>query len=234
MVNHASATLAEEVAAQVRSWIRDGTLLRDELYSVQQLADRFEVSRSPVREGLLALAESGLIEFTRNRGFRIVVPGARDVAEIFALRLALEPAAARRAAAVRSVAGVDRLTDAVDGMTRAAGQDDSAAFAQHDQALHHEIMRIAGNGRATAVIEELRDVTRALGPSTMGRSRSLTDILGEHQPFVDAIVAGNAARAEMSMHRHLVATGRLLVQQCWEDGDSAAFEVWEDVVDEDR
>ncbi len=233
MADEAKATLASTVEERVRGWIRDGTLERGELYSVQQLSDWFEMSRSPVREGLLAVAEAGLIEFTRNRGFRVVVPGARDVAEIFGLRLALEPPAARRAAVTRSDADASTLARLVDSMEEAADGADSTGFAADDQRLHQEIMRVAGNSRAASVIEGLRDVTRVLGPSTAGRSRSLQDILGEHRPFVDAIVARDAARAEMSMRRHLVATGRLLVQQCYDDGDADAFRLWDAIVDED-
>ncbi len=232
MAGAANSTLASTVEARVRDWIRDGTLERGELYSVQQLSDWFETSRSPVREGLLAVAEAGLIEFTRNRGFRIVVPGARDVAEIFGLRLALEPPAAHRAASTRTDADACALARSVESMEKAADRADPATFAAEDQRLHQQIMRIAGNGRAARVIESMRDATRVLGPSTAGRSRSLHEILGEHRPFVDAIIAHDAADAERSMRRHLVATGHLLVRQCYDDGDSDAFVLWDAIVDE--
>ncbi len=226
-------SLALDVEQRVRSWIRDGSLRRGEWYSVQQLADRFGMSRSPVREGLLSVADAGLIEFTRNRGFELVVPGGRDVAEIFALRLALEPIAARRAAQTRTAADCATLEHVADAMQRAARADDPSAFAAHDQRLHQEIMRIAGNARATQVVERLRDVTRVLGPSTAVPARSLLDILAEHRPFVDAITTRSAARAEMSMRRHLVATGRLLVRQCQDEGDESALALWNEIVDED-
>ena len=91
-------SLADAVVEAVRAGITAGELVPDETYSVYQLADLLDVSRSPVREALLRLAEAGLVQINRNRGFQVVLPRARDIEEIIEIRLALEPAAARRAA----------------------------------------------------------------------------------------------------------------------------------------
>jgi len=62
-----AATLADAVARSVRDGVAAGELVPDRTYSVYQLAELFGVSRSPVREGLLRLAEAGLVEIIRNR-----------------------------------------------------------------------------------------------------------------------------------------------------------------------
>lgn len=228
------ATLSAQVSVQVRTWVRQGELAPGTLYSVQQIADRLGVSRSPVREALLALAETGLIEFTRNRGFRVVVPSAHDVAEIFAIRLALEPQAARRSTVASGEDLVTPLQSLIDQMGAAADEGDTTTFAQLDQQFHAGIMAGAGNRRADDVIGELRDITRSLGPSTAGESRTLRDILEEHVPILDAIRDRDPARAQLSMRRHLVRTGRLLMQQCERGGETGAWRSWELLVDEDQ
>jgi biotin operon repressor len=70
-------TLADAVAQAVRDGVAAGELVPDVTYSVYQLAELLGVSRSPVREGLLRLAEAGLIEILRNRGFRVLPPRAQ-------------------------------------------------------------------------------------------------------------------------------------------------------------
>ena len=72
-------SLAEAVALAVREGIAAGELVPDVTYSVYQLADLLGVSRSPVREGMLRLAEAGLVEIRRNRGFRVLPPRAPDI-----------------------------------------------------------------------------------------------------------------------------------------------------------
>ena len=85
---------ADSVVDYVREAIQSRAMKPGEWYSVTQLAEEMGVSRSPVREGLLKLQEAGLVRFAKNRGFEIVETGASDVAEIFAIRLGLEPPAA--------------------------------------------------------------------------------------------------------------------------------------------
>src|SRR5919109_1592521 len=95
-------SLNDQVVEAVRAAIHSGDLAPGELYSAYQIADRLGVSRSPVREALLRLAETGLVRMERNRGFRIVAPAAHDIAEIFAVRLLLEVPASGQAARHRT------------------------------------------------------------------------------------------------------------------------------------
>lgn len=227
-------SLADQVSAQVRAWVLDGTLEPGRLYSVQQLADRLEVSRSPAREALLGLAESGLVEFQRNRGFRIRRPDVRDLAEIFALRLALEPAAARRATATATPDLVAELRRLLEEMTERAEAGDERSFAELDSELHGALLAASGNRRVLTLMAELRSLLRTRGPSTAGVSRSLADILAEHRPIVEAVAAGQPRRAEAAMRQHLVSTGRMLVAQTAADGGAdEAWAVWDELVDED-
>lgn len=230
MVGKAERNLADEVAKTLRGWLRDGTLEPGRLYSVQQVAERLDVSRSPAREGVLTLAEAGLVRFTRNRGFRVVVPTGRQVAEIFSIRMALEPPAAQQAARRATAEQVTRLQAR---LAKLASLTQVREFADADQELHAEILAIAGNVRAAQVVNDLRDVTRTLGPSTMGRTRSLGDIATEHRPFVEAIANGDSARARETMRHHLTTTGRLLIAQCAAEGDAGAWTAWEELVEED-
>jgi DNA-binding GntR family transcriptional regulator len=221
-------SLADQAVAAIRAAVRDGTLQAGQLYSAYQIASYLGVSRSPVREALMRLAEAGMVAFERNRGFRIVLPGAADIAEVFQLRLLLEVPATRRTAMLRPaelatllVAG---LGPELAQMRAAAADRDEALFMRHDQRLHRLIMEAAGNSRLTALVDNLRDTTRTLGASTADRSRDLNDIAAEHVPIVDAIAAGDAAAAGAAMAYHLSHTGTLLIAQA--GGELSSDELW--------
>jgi DNA-binding GntR family transcriptional regulator len=207
------ATLTDQVVDSVRDMVRDGRLGSDELYSVQQLSTLLGVSRSPVREALLKLAEAGLVSFERNRGFRVTVPDGRDLADIFEVRLVLETEAAARAAAAAAIGSdPDGLPALLDRMRRAAAEGDEDAFWGYDRQLHQAVLRAAGNGRAERIVDDLRRATWLLGRRTTP-SRSLADIAAEHEPVVAAIVAGDPEAARDAMRAHLTGTGRLLIAQ---------------------
>jgi DNA-binding GntR family transcriptional regulator len=211
-VNRAQS-LTDQVAATLRAAVRDGRLTPGRLYSAYRLADELGVSRSPVREALLRLAEVGLVRFERNRGFRVLLPPPADLAEVFAVRLALEVPAVRRVARRADPVVVAELRAELAAMAAAAADGDEARFMHHDQRLHAAVLAAAGNRRVTAIVDNLRDVTRLIGASTVEVSRTLADVHAEHEPIVAAVERGDAEAAAAALAAHLEHTGRLLVAQ---------------------
>jgi len=204
-------TLADAVAQAVRDGVAAGELVPEVTYSVYQLADLLQISRSPVREGLLRLAEAGLVEIRRNRGFRVLPPRAHDIEEIVEIRLALEPAAAGKAARLGTAEQHGAIRSALAAMALAAARGDEGSFWPADRSLHDLLLRAAGNARAAAVVAQLRSTTALLGPPTTASGRTLAEIHAEHEPVVTAVLARDGAAAEAAMRAHLEATGTLLV-----------------------
>lgn len=224
-------SLTEKVMDYVRDGVAQGTMVPGQWYSVYKLASELDISRSPVRDGLLRLEEAGLISFTRNRGFQIVPTNPADVAELFALRLGIEPPAAYRAARQRTPAQLAEAHRLVEAMTQAAGRGDERTFFAHDRALHHQILVMGGARRGVAIVDRIRDNTVLLGHSTAGRSRSLADILAEHQPIIEAIERGDGLIAAAAMRSHLGSTGRLLLAQAAHTAgldEQATATIWAD------
>jgi DNA-binding GntR family transcriptional regulator len=216
-----AASLTDQAVVAIRSAVRDGTLQPRRLYSAYQIASYLGVSRSPVREALMRLAEAGMVAFERNRGFRIVIPGPADIAEVFQLRLLLEVPAARRAALAVPAGLVAGLGAELARMHAAAAGRDEPLFMRHDQMLHQLILEAAGNTRLTALVGNLRDTTRILGASTADRTRTLDDIAAEHAPIVAAITAGDPGAAAAAMAHHVSHTGKLLVAQAVAESGAA-------------
>lgn len=204
-------SLAEAVVQAVRDGVAAGQLVPDRTYSVYQLADLLGVSRSPVREGLLRLAQAGLVEILRNRGFRVLPPRAHDIEEIVGIRLALEPPAARVAAEHATEDQHAAIRAALDTMAAAAARGDDDAFWPADRVLHDLLLRAADRPRTAAIVEQLRSTTALLGPPTTASGRSLTEIHAEHEPVVTAVLARDGAAAEAAMRAHLEATRGLLM-----------------------
>lgn len=207
----------EQAVAAVRAAIDDGRMKPGVRYSVYQLAEALGVSRTPVREALLRLEEVGLIKFEARQGFRIQLPRAADIADIFAVRLALELPAVCRAAsspAPALAAALHRERALMLDAARSGGED---VFMRHDLRLHDLILEWAGNQRARSIVRGLRETTRLLGASTAERTRTISDIADEHTPVVEAILADRPDDAVAAMRTHLVNTGRLLVGQALRD-----------------
>lgn len=206
-------SLGDEVTERLREMMRRGELVPGELYSVYRLAELLGVSRSPVREAVLKLAEGGLVASERNRGFRVLAPDARALAEIFAVRLILEPPAVAEATRRCTAADRRRVEEALRAMAAAAEAGDEGRFWQEDRAFHRVVLSAAGNRRIVHIVDELRDATLVLGAGTTTSARPLRRILDQHARIAEAMGRRAHAQARQRMHAHLTETGQLLLAQ---------------------
>ena len=228
-------SLTERTINVLREAIRNGSLTPGALYSVYQIAEDLGVSRSPVREALLRLAETGIVRFERNKGFRVVIPGPKALAEMISVRIALEVPATRRAALVVKAGADHGLLAECTAMEAAAATQNELLFMAHDQRLHTIILELAGNHYVQRIIENLRDGSRLVGSSTITGSRTLYEVYEEHLPIVDAIVAGDSDAAALAMDHHLRVTGRILLRDAVSRPDAGEHtddaELWARFID---
>jgi DNA-binding GntR family transcriptional regulator len=224
----ARITTTDRVFASLRESIVSGEFPAGSLHSIYRLADLLDVSRTPVREAVLRLADIGLVTIERNRGVRIRGVSVDDVRSVFELRLMIEVPAAAYAAAHADDDQIRVLEAELDGMRAAADEADERRFTAHDRALHHAIGAILGNQRAQQEIAALRDSIQTRGASTLHRSRGMSEILGEHVPIVEAITARDASAAAVRMEEHLINTATLLMAQAATPDDPAPAPGWAD------
>ena len=208
----ATRSTTDEVYARLREQILTGDLPRGEQHSIYRLSAQLGVSRTPVREAVLRLADLGLVTIERNRGVTVRGVQAEDIRDVFELRLLLEvPAAAGEAARADEDLRV-RLRAALEAMREAARRGDEVVFMRHDRDLHAALGESLGNRRLSQEVDRLRDSIQVRGVSTIDRTRSMVDIAEEHAPIVDAVTAGNAAAAADAMRAHLQHTAALLIE----------------------
>lgn len=206
-------TTTDRIHIAIREAILSGELASGSLHSIYQLADQFNVSRTPVRDAVLRLADAGMLEIERNRGVRVRGLKVDDIREIFEIRLLLEVPATALAATSADDALKSGLRACIVELAEAADADDAAKFMHSDRKLHELILAASRNSRLSATVKSLRDMTQAYGIWTADQSRSLRDIQHEHEPIVDAVAAQDTETAARLMHEHLVETATLLMEQ---------------------
>ncbi len=225
----AESSLTARVRESIRQAIIDGSLEPGSLHSVQSLADIFKVSRTPVREALIDLAGADMVEFERNRGVRILETSVHDLEEILVLRILLEVPATHRAAGRIDPDGLNALRQELDAMVEAAEADDELTMMQHDRRFHELINTASGNSRLTEYVDSLRDLILTRGVSTVHSTRSLPEIVAEHEGILSGLASSDAEAAASAMKLHLVNTASLLLRQ--EGGRSTSLSLgWEDLV----
>lgn len=205
--------ISDRVFRELRDEIVSGRLPRGTLQSIYELADRFSVSRTPVREAVLRLADTGLVVIERNRGLRVRGLTVADIRGIFEVRLLLEVPAAAHAAAHATEETDELLRRNLGDIDDAIATGNRTLFTTHDYALHDTILEVMGNQRLRSQVRQLRDATQAMDASTIDRTRGMHEIRSEHEPIVAAIRSRDTTAAARWMSDHLVRTGSLLMTQ---------------------
>ncbi|MBS1888725.1 MAG: GntR family transcriptional regulator [Actinobacteria bacterium] len=203
--------LTQRAYVEIRSAILEGRLAAGSMTSVRTLSEALGISRTPVREALVELANDQLVAFERNRGVRILETQAHDVEEIFELRLLIEVPSVASAIARSGPDLVAELRASLEEMR--AHLDDEPSFMHHDWLFHRALLAATGNERLVSFVESLRNQTRMRGLSTAGRSRPLAAIVEEHVVILRAVEAADADAAVAAMSQHLTNTRDLLLAQ---------------------
>jgi len=190
--------LAEEIVA---GRLAPGTPL-DEV----QLATRFGVSRTPVREALRQLAPSGLLRIVPHRGAVVAVPDAAELAEIFVVMAELEAMAAARAALMMTPAerrGLEAQHLAMAAMVRAG---DVAAYRAANVAFHHLLYAGAHNRYLAEVATATRRRVAPFRAAQLEAPDRLRRSQQEHDTIVTAVLRGDGAGAAAALRRHIGVT----------------------------
>lgn len=200
---HPRRTLAEDLRLQIADEIVRGQLGPGAALDEMELARRFRVSRTPVREAIRQLAASGLIEVRAHRGAVVAKPDAERLVGMFEAMAELEALCAGLAAE-RMTGAERRVLEAAHEEMRALIQvGDPQRFHEVNEAFHGAIYAGAHN----TYLAELTLATRVrVQPFRRAQFRNLGRLAkshAEHDQVVTAIMRGDRARAASLMHAHI-------------------------------
>ncbi len=181
-----------------------------ERLSEQELAAGFGVSRQPVREALIKLAEAGLVLILPQRGTLVVKISCAAVENARFVREAIECTVVREAALRRDAEVLDRIARNLEETERIIALGEAERFFALDENFHALLAAAAGRPAAWRVIEEQKaqmDRVRYLDVSAMVPVQIL---IGQHRAIYAAVRDGDGAAAEAEMHRHLTEILKVL------------------------
>ncbi|WP_078901624.1 FadR/GntR family transcriptional regulator [Actinacidiphila yeochonensis] len=214
-----------QLVQQLGQMIVSGDLGADRPLVPEEIGQRFEVSRTVVRESLRVLEAKGLVSARPNVGTRVrpvsdwnlldpdiiewraFGPQRDDQRrELLELRATIEPVAARLAAGHGRDDIQQRLSDMAEIMAHASAQGDALTFNRADAEFHGLVLQVAGN----RMLEHLSGIVCAAlhvsGAAAAGCDRSGDTSVGLHHRIVEALAQGDGGTAEAAMRQLLAST----------------------------
>lgn len=198
-------SLAETAATRLRAEIVSGELPAGSRLAEAAVAQRLGVSRVPVREALVLLEREGLVEFTPTGRACVKALSPRDFEELYVLRLALEPVAARLAAPVLKV-DCRRLEENLAATRRARSLREVTTL---DLEFHEIILEASGNRRLLTLWRSLRGELELWLGRLHRHHQTLTsetreETIGAHLVILEAFALETPASCERLMRRHIL------------------------------
>lgn len=207
--------LGERLRNAIADLILSGAVSPGARLDEQALADRFGVSRTPVREALHELAAAGLVEMRPRRPTIVRRFSRAELADSFEAIGEIEGLCARYAAERMNRAERLQLQAILDQAEAALHQSDCGAYRDLDAELHRLIHRGAHNKSLERIAEQMRMQTApySSAPYTMPNySARLRIPHAQHEAVVKAILERDAAAAHARMVDH-IASSILTIQE---------------------
>ncbi|WP_142847562.1 GntR family transcriptional regulator [Telmatospirillum sp. J64-1] len=166
-----------------------------------EIAERFQISRTPVREALKRLEAQGLVAHEPHHGAVVAKLDYDQVGELYFLREVLEGTAARLAAVHASETEIEILREMVE--QDRAFADNPQELARRNKAFHRQIHLAAQNRYLNAVLENMRVSLVLLAGTTLAAPKRGAESIEEHAAVVDAIARHDPDAAEAAVRRHI-------------------------------
>lgn len=200
-------TRAGRVAEKLRDMIQTGELTPGTLLRQTEVAKRFGVSTTPVREAFALLTREGVVQQDAHRSVVVFQPAVEDLAELYEIRLALEPLAAELAARTITDEQVDELEALVTEMETAPPD----RYIELNGVLHDSIYGIANRPRLFDILTRLRIASVSYAKLTVTRDGQEDPayrraVQQQHEEIVAALKARDGEACARVVRTHLQTT----------------------------
>jgi DNA-binding GntR family transcriptional regulator len=194
-------TLREKILETIRDAILKGTLKPGEKVAEPELAERFGISRTPIREAFRQLESEGYLTVIPRKGAVVAALSERDVQEFYAIKSILEGYAASLAARNLTDRELEKLDQVNQKLRQLAEDGDVKAFYRVHNEFHEIFLKAAGNNKLYELIHQLGMKFNRLRMASLSVAGRMEISVQEHDKLLEAF-----RRKDGDMAEHLVKT----------------------------
>ncbi|GAA6143864.1 GntR family transcriptional regulator [Hydrogenophaga sp. 5NK40-0174] len=196
---------------QLEDDIVNGRMQPGEQVRVEQLMERFGVSRTPVREALQQLEASGLVEVRPKRGTYVTRQGVNELFQMFEVMAELEALCARLACRRMQDPQLSEIRDALRACEQEAQASDADAYYYANEHFHQLIYQACGNPFLVQQTTALKNRLKPYRRLQLRLRNRMAQSLSEHVDIVQAIVDGDCEKASAVAREHVLVQGQRFV-----------------------
>ena len=196
-------SLVDQVYEAILSEIMDGKFGPDARLVQEELAENFGVSRQPVQQALLLLRTQGILTQAPGRGLMVSALDTKRVRDLYEVRGVLDGLASAKAAERGSATARAEGMHYIDLGRTAVETKSIAKLVNADMDFHFFIYQLSGNPHIAETCAPHWSYFRCVMGAVLLDGETPTDIWNQHEAILDAIIDGDAARAEQLSRHHI-------------------------------
>lgn len=209
-------TLREKILENIRDAILKGTLKAGERVSEPDLAERYGISRTPIREAFRQLESEGYLTVVPRKGAVVTALTERDVEEFYSIKSILEGYAARLAAEKLTDKDIDRLKTINARLSKLASAGDVKTFFRVHNEFHEQFIRASGNEKLLELIQQLLKKFDRLRIASLSLPGRMEISVQEHEKIIDAFENHDGDTADRLVRKNAAYGGQVLLQSMTE------------------
>lgn len=198
---------ADQIREAIEQSIVTGEFSDGDRLSEVSLANRFGVSRTPLREALQVLSASGLVELVPNRGAFVRHPDFVELVEMFEVMAELEALCGERCARRIGDGQLEQLEDTIVKCEAALATRDTDEYYRENEKFHMIIYDACGNGFLASQARQLHRRLRPFRRMQLQLRGRMPESMREHHEIVEALREGNATLAADALRDHVSIQG---------------------------
>lgn len=194
----------EHIAGELRAAIMSGSLEPGDQLGEADLAERFSVSRGPLREAMQRLVSEGVLQAIANRGVFVAELTLEDVRDVYRTRSVIERGAVEIVLRERRREQLHRaVRPAIERMRRAATKGDGPGVSDADQAFHEALVECSHSPRLIRAMRTLLVETRMCLGELRTTYPDLQAQVHEHEVLAQAFLDDSPAKVKSALLAHL-------------------------------
>jgi DNA-binding GntR family transcriptional regulator len=210
-------SLQEQTYLALRASILSGEILPGEKLIETQIAQKLQVSRTPIREAIRQLQRENLLTAQTNGGVKVMVISAIDAEQLYDCRIALEELAVKEACSLATKTQIQKinkwLNKAEQLLENGFSPEKSAKMLEIDYQFHLAIVESSGNKWLIYLLDQVFDKMKLLRVQTTRHNPRVLEIRHEHRQVYEAVAQRDAATAVQLIRNHLLASKQRVVRE---------------------
>lgn len=205
-------TMKHQIYQILKKEICDGNFPPGQWLQEKELAEKLNVSRSPVREALKQLVDEGLAIEYPNKGVFVKEFTVKDIEEIYEVRILLESYAIKNSVKTITTSNIRELMEILHVLTKQYENNDLASYIETDTQLHQYIITLGGNSIVSDIYKRIYSQSQQFRIYSLTTKRRFDDSVIEHKQVVENICSGNWKEADRVNKIHLTLAREEIIE----------------------